>query len=144
GVECRIYGLRRDLTADVREGKLLYRPFSEAGFIDDLRTARAVVAGGGYTLMSEAVYLHKPMISIPIEGQFEQVLNALYLEQLGYGIHAPQLTAERLGQFLERVPDCERALGSYTQDGNTMMIAALREQLRRAKDHKGTWQEITR
>ena len=26
GLECRIYGLRRDLKADVREGQLLYRP----------------------------------------------------------------------------------------------------------------------
>ena len=37
-----------------REGNLLYRPFSEAGFIDDLRTARGVLAGGGFTLMCEA------------------------------------------------------------------------------------------
>src|SRR4051812_17973597 len=78
----RIYGLRRDLKDDLRDENLLYRPFSEAGFIDDLRTARGVIAGGGFTLMSEAVYLHKPMLSIPVEGQFEQVLNARYLENL--------------------------------------------------------------
>ena len=32
-----------------------FRPFSEARFVDDLRTARAVVAGGGFTLMGEAL-----------------------------------------------------------------------------------------
>ena len=79
GLECRIYGLRRDLTEDLRDGNLLYRPFSEAGFIDDLRTARGVVAGGGFTLMGEAVYLRRPMLAIPVRKQFEQVLNARYL-----------------------------------------------------------------
>jgi len=67
GVECRIYGLRRDLKEDVREGNLVYRPFSEAGFIDDLRTARGVIASAGFTLMGEAVYLRRPMLAIPLK-----------------------------------------------------------------------------
>jgi hypothetical protein len=73
----RVYGLRRDLTEDMVDGNVTYRPFGEARFIEDLRTARAVVAGGGFTLLSEAVFLHKPVLSVPVERQFEQVLNAL-------------------------------------------------------------------
>ena len=110
GLPCHIYGLRRDLTEDVRDGNLLYRPFSEKGFIDDLRTARAVIAGGGYTLMSEAVYLHKPMLSLPVKGQFEQVLNALYLEKLGYGMYAPALAAVLMRLFVSK-EGLRRALG---------------------------------
>ena len=83
GRECRIYGLRRDLKEDVVEGNLRYRPFSEDGFIDDLRTARGVIASGGFTLMGEAVYLRRPMLAVPVGGQFEQVLNARYLEARG-------------------------------------------------------------
>ncbi|MBU8894367.1 teichoic acid biosynthesis protein [Corallococcus sp. M34] len=139
GVPCRVYGLRRDLTGDVVDGNLTYRPFSEAGFINDLRTARAVVAGGGYTLMSEAVYLRKPMLSLPVGGQFEQVLNALYLERLGYGMYVKALTVDALNEFLRRVPKCQEALAGYEQDGNTRMIAALREQLERAYEHRGHW-----
>jgi uncharacterized protein (TIGR00661 family) len=134
-----VYGLRRDLKEDLQDGNLTYRPFSEKGFIDDLRTARAVVASGGYTLMSEAVYLHKPMLAIPVEGQFEQVMNALYLEKLGYGMYAKQLTLDGLKEFLGRVPKCQEALKGYTQEGNTKMVAALREQLERAFEHRGHW-----
>ena len=129
GVPCRIYGFRRDLNTDVVEGALTYRPFSEAGFVDDLRTARAVVAGGGFTLLSEAVYLGKPVLSIPIDGQFEQVLNAVNLEQLGYGVHASEATVDSVGEFLERLPDCRRALAAYHQDGNEASMAALRKLL---------------
>ncbi len=141
GLDCRIYGMRRELKEDQREGNLLFRPFSEAGFIDDLRTARAVVAGGGFTLMSEAVYLHKPLLSLPVGGQFEQVLNALWLEKLGYGMHAKVLDEKTLGEFLERVPGCAKALEGYSQDGNKKMIAALDEQLELAFQKKGNWAE---
>jgi uncharacterized protein (TIGR00661 family) len=143
GLPCRVYGMRRDLTADVTEGNVTFRPFSEKGFIDDLRTSRAVVAGGGYTLMSEAVYLHKPVLSLPVEGQFEQVINALYLEKLGYGMYAKRLDGEVLKEFLSRVPKCHEALKAYEQDGNKKCIAALDEQLAKAYERKGTWQEVS-
>ncbi len=125
GLECRIYGLRRDLREEQVEGRLRYRPFSEQGFIDDLRTARGVVASGGFTLMSEAVYLHKPMLSIPLEGQFEQILNARYLEREGYGRYAETLTDEALAAFLERLPAAERRLAGYRQDGNRALLGHL-------------------
>jgi uncharacterized protein (TIGR00661 family) len=129
GRECRIYGLRRDIKEDVRDGNLLYRPFSEKGFIDDLRTAAGVVASAGFTLMGEAVYLRRPMLAVPIQGQFEQVLNARYLEKMGFGLSADEISRERLGQFIERIPDCERHLASYTQDGNKDLLAGINRSL---------------
>lgn len=132
GIPTRLYGLRRDLTADVVEGNLTYRPFSEPRFIDDLRTARAVVAGGGFTLLSEAVSLRKPLLSVPVRGQFEQVLNALYLQQLGYGRYATAITEAALADFLGVLPGCEEALAGYSQEGNRVALAALDEQLSRA------------
>jgi UDP-N-acetylglucosamine:LPS N-acetylglucosamine transferase len=89
--------------------------------------------------MSEAVYLHKPMLSIPLEGQFEQVINALYLEKLGYGMYTKQLTMESLKEFLSRVPACQQSLKGYVQEGNTQLLTALREQLARAYEHRGHW-----
>ncbi len=132
GLPTRIYGLKRDLTTDLVDENLRHRPFSEARFIDDLRTARAVVAGGGFTLMSEAVYLHKPLLAVPVQGQFEQVLNALYLQKLGYGKYTPTLTERALTGFLARLGECEEALSSYAQDGNSTTMRAVRDQLSQA------------
>ncbi len=143
GLECRVYGFRRDLTADLREGTLLFRPFSEAGFIDDLRTARGVVGGGGYTLMSEAVYLRKPMLSVPVGGQFEQVLNGLYLEQLGYGKYVNEIDGAALDDFLARVPACAKALEGYSQDGNTVLLSALDRLLAEAVEKRQSWDEVS-
>ena len=52
-----------------------------------------------------------------------------YLEAAGYGLHAAELTPASLGRFLERVPDFEKALARYAQDGNRDLLAKLDEVL---------------
>lgn len=133
GLECRIYGMRRNLKAEEVDGNLRFQPFSEDKFIDDLASSRAVIAGGGFTLMGEAVYLHKPMLAVPLARQFEQVLNARYLELEGYGRHAETLDdAKTILDFVEAIPECEAKLASYSQDGNAMILGALDEWLDKA------------
>jgi uncharacterized protein (TIGR00661 family) len=133
GLECRIYGMRRTIKEEQVEGRLRYRPFSETTFIEDLATSKAVIAGGGFTLMGEAVYLHKPMLSVPVRGQFEQVLNGRYLQKLGYGQYADSLDDPReVFSFIEKVPDCARALEGFVQHGNTDLYRELDAQLDRA------------
>jgi uncharacterized protein (TIGR00661 family) len=96
----RVYGLG----LEGERGNVSLRPFSEQGFVDDLRTARAAVAGGGFSLMSECVHLGVPLFSVPIDGQYEQELNARYLAQLGYGDWAPRFEEERVAAFLASPP----------------------------------------
>ncbi len=125
-IECRIYGMRRNITAEQVEGNLRFQPFSEDKFIDDLASCRAVIAGGGFTLMGEAVYLRKPMLSVPIAKQFEQIFNARYLEHAGYGRYAETLDEETpINHFLDALEDCEAHLASYAQDGNNELFTAL-------------------
>ena len=126
GLSCHIYGMRRDLTHEVVEGNLRYQPFSEAGFIDDLASCRAVIGGGGFTLMGEAVFLGKPMLSVPMGRQFEQVLNARYLELAGYGHAADTLDdPDTITRFIAAIPACQARLADYHQDGNTEIFAAI-------------------
>lgn len=137
GVPCRIYGMRSG-TGDegVVDGNLSFRPFSAHGFVDDLRTCRGLVTGGGFTLLSEAVYLRKPILSIPLAGQAEQQLNARYLAGLGYGAFAPELTEEVLADFLDRLPAYEEAVAGYEQEGNTAALASLEDVLESALSAK--------
>lgn len=125
-MECRIYGMRRGISEEQVEGNLRYRPFDEAGFISDLASARAVICGGGFTVLGEAVYLRKPTLSVPVRGQFEQVLNARWLEHLGYGRYAESLQdASVVHRFLEAVPSCEEKLAGYRQDGNERLFEVV-------------------
>ncbi len=106
-------------------GSITYLPFDEARFVDDLASARAVVTGGGFTLLSEAVSLGKPILSIPLGGQFEQVMNARYVEKLGFGTVAARATPETLADFVRSADRYAEAVAAYHQDGNTLALAAL-------------------
>lgn len=122
--EFRVYGMGRE---GQTERNIHFRPFSETCFVEDLRTARAVISGGSFTLMSEAVHLHVPMLSVPIEQQFEQELNARYLEYLGYGAAAPHLDLEIVRKFLSRVDSYATALERYVPRDNSLLFSCVDE-----------------
>ncbi|HEV8322041.1 MAG TPA: glycosyltransferase family protein, partial [Myxococcota bacterium] len=122
----RVYGMGRE----GREGNVTLCAFSETGFVEDLRTARAVIAGGGFSLMSEAVHLHVPMLSVPVEKQFEQELNARYLAKLGYGAWARALDADTIARFLDNAGAHARALAAYEPRDNAMLVACVDELMR--------------
>ena len=118
-----VYGLKRDEAL----GNVTLKGFSEDGFVRDLASARAVLAGGGFSLMGEAVQLGKPLLAVPLEGQFEQTLNALYLAHLGYGEYHDKLSEKKIARFLERAPDYTARLAHYPHraDHNRSILGAL-------------------
>jgi uncharacterized protein (TIGR00661 family) len=127
GIPFYVYGLGRD----EKDGNLTLKSFSEQGFVDDLASARAVIAGGGFSLLSESVYLGKPILSVPVRKQFEQLLNALYVRKLGYGEYVEHLTSDAIGDFLERSDELATNVAKHTQKGNEALFAALDQLLAR-------------
>ena len=125
GLPCRVYGMRDGPEAGTSDGRIAFRPRSTAGFLEDLRTARAVISGGGFSLLSEAVFLRKPVLAVPLRGQFEQLMNARYLEREGYGMCAGGIGRETLAAFLERLPAYERRLSEYEQAGNEEALRVI-------------------
>lgn len=130
--EFKVYGHRRDLSEPAVDGNLTFCPFDETTFVQDLSSCAAVFANGGFTLLGEAVYLNKPVLSIPIKAQLEQVLNAYYIEQLGYGYTSDELDVQTARFFLENLPKYEESVSKYEQeDGNQKLFTLLDEQLDR-------------
>ncbi len=116
-----VYGMNQDYT----DGNLVFKPFSEKDFIDDLASAKAVIANGGFSFISEAVYLKKPVYSFPIHNQFEQWMNAAYIQKLGYGRHFDSLNSDGLKAFLFDLSVFEKNLSGYKQDGNEILFGEL-------------------
>jgi uncharacterized protein (TIGR00661 family) len=127
GMRCLVYGMRGGPEEDTMDGNLEFRPRSNEGFVHDLRSARAVVAGGGFSLLSEAVYLGKPTLAVPLHGQFEQLMNARYLERESFGMCATEVTPELLEKFLGRLDEFDATLGEYEQDGNRATLETIEE-----------------
>lgn len=116
-----VYGLNRDELL----GNVTLRRFSEAGFIRELATCRAVVANGGFSLISEAVFLHRPVCSFPLRGQFEQFVNGAEIERLGYGRRFGDFSADAVKAFLYDRDRFKERLEAYHQRGNQDVFAAV-------------------
>jgi uncharacterized protein (TIGR00661 family) len=125
GFPCRVYGMRGGPAEGTTDGNLEFKRRSDAGFVDDLRTARGVVAGGGFSLMTEAVYLGKPMLAIPLFGQFEQTMNSRYLEREGFGLAATELTPEIVERFIAGLDGHRDRLAGYAQSGNEVALETI-------------------
>jgi uncharacterized protein (TIGR00661 family) len=97
----------RDATAQVASN-VTVRAFHESRFLEDLASARAVICNGGYTLMSEALSLGKPIMSMPLRHQGEQELNAAYLAELGLGVTMRRLDVSALRAFVRSPPATAR------------------------------------
>lgn len=80
---------------------------AEEGFLRLLEGCSYVIQGGGHTLMSEALHLGKPILTLPLKAMVEQRFNALYVERLNYGMRADMLSLEPelLRRFEARLPE---------------------------------------
>jgi uncharacterized protein (TIGR00661 family) len=108
-----------------RVGNCLVKDFSEDGFVHDLATAQAVVCNGGLSLIGEALYLGKPIFSVPVQNQFEQVMNARYLEELGYGLAADALDPQLLRLFLRERDRYAARVARHKQNGNEELFGTV-------------------
>ena len=122
-----VYGLRKS----ARQGNCTLKEFSEGGFVEDLASARAVVCNGGLSLLGEALFLGKPVFSVPVGHQVEQVVNARYLEELGWGLCASRIDAELLGLFLAEAPRYAARVARHRQDGNRALLEVVDRTLER-------------
>jgi uncharacterized protein (TIGR00661 family) len=129
GVRFILYGLGREQTL----GNVELRTFDESRFVAELAAARAVIANGGFTTLSEAVTLGKPVLSVPVRRQTEQELNAAYVEQLGLGVRASHIDSRVVSSFLARVDvgefdqDRDPRIGRGTEDANAAVEQAIAE-----------------
>jgi hypothetical protein len=73
------------------------------------------------------------MLSIPIEHQFEQELNARYLEALGYGARSRKLDTETIAHFLARSDEYAHALEDFKRPDNTMFFACVDELIEKCR-----------
>jgi len=125
GEKCIVYGLGREETIE----NLTLKTFSEEDFINDLANARGVIANGGLSLMNEAVSLQRPFFSVPVENQYEQMLNAWYLEEFGYGVFEKKIELECLRKWSDNIPQYARALSTYHHDSNQRLYQTVKRVL---------------
>lgn len=119
-VRCRFiaYGFGRE----GREGNILFKKPGLEVFLKDLSNCKAVIANSGFSLLSEAFYLGKPYLAVPVHHQFEQLFNAYYVDKVGYGTYWDELNKERIESFLFNLPVYKENLKTYPRQDNSALL----------------------
>ncbi|MDL2246348.1 glycosyltransferase [Methanobrevibacter sp. OttesenSCG-928-K11] len=116
-----IYGFNKEET----QGNLVFKKFNEDVFFKDISEAKAVICNGGFTLISEAIYLKKPIYSVPAHGNFEQILNGFYVDKLGYGEYHSKIKTNQINKFLSKLDKYQKKLNSVKKTDNEGIIKEL-------------------
>src|SRR5256714_960228 len=124
-IRCRFvaYGFGRE----GEEGNILFKKPGMREFLADLTDCKAIIANAGFSLVSEALFLGKPYLAVPVKHQFEQIFNAYYLGKTGYGAYWKELTKEKVESFLFNLPMYREALARYPHKDNSVLFRKLDE-----------------
>lgn len=120
-----VYGFNKEQ----RDHNLIYKPFNENDFYQDISTAKAIITNGGFTVISEALYLKKPIFSIPIKNHFEQILNGKFIEKLGAGVYQMEFEENDFQLFLKNFDLYKQNLQRYWPGEQKETLAFIENQI---------------
>ncbi|HJX06020.1 MAG TPA: glycosyltransferase family protein [Candidatus Nanoarchaeia archaeon] len=92
-----------------KTSRITYEAHSAEGFAKDMARCKAVISSAGEQLMSEAIYLGKPLFLMPEGGQFEQIFNGYCVKTAGFGDYKDIINVEKddIASFLKNLPAYE-------------------------------------
>lgn len=108
-----------------RQGHLTFKAPSVEGFLQDLANCKCVMATAGFTLITEALYLRKPYLALPMAGQFEQAINAVFLDKLKCGANMYKPGKAGINAFFSRLPEFEGSLSQLSIFDNPPLLGKL-------------------
>ncbi len=136
----KVYGMKKTKAAK----NIKFKEFSEKKFLEDLKNCSYVIINGGFTVISEALYLGKPILSIPVKDQFEQEFNAYSLRDKGYGDYTEELTPEFLKSFEEKLKFYRKNIKTLKQWTDEDLGKALKQLIRECLKKKKPRYELLR
>jgi uncharacterized protein (TIGR00661 family) len=116
---------------DFYDEKLVFQRIHGDKFLSLMASCRAVACTAGFESVSEAAYLGKPLLMVPVEKDLGQYVNSRDAEQAGLGIRD---SAFRLSRLLEAAPPSATArFRSWVDQAETIALRAVEATVRSGK-----------
>ena len=120
-----IYGFNKEQ----KDENLHFKTFNEQEFYKDISQAKAVITNGGFTVLSEALYLKKPVLCIPLTHQFEQIINGKMIAQLEMGLSTQQISLKTIKEFLSKLEYFKNNLKKYNPGSQKETLEFINNQI---------------
>lgn len=116
-----------------KQGNLEFR--TPERFNQDLKNCKCIISNSGFSLLSEAIYLKKPFLAIPLKGHFEQKINALVIKKKGFGDYITDFDLNSLEKFFSNLPNYKKNLLKNKLDSNKS-LKTIEKIILRYENHK--------
>jgi uncharacterized protein (TIGR00661 family) len=127
GRPVRVYGLGEQPP----DGNLTYHPINDRTFVEDLASCQALFCTAGNQLVGEALYFGKPVFAIPEPKNWEQYINAHYLQESGAGrcVEFDEVHPHHVEDFLASLDHYRLHIDRESMNGTPKALTAIRRHL---------------
>jgi uncharacterized protein (TIGR00661 family) len=85
-----------------------YEKYSKELFAEKLIECKGILSHGGYSLMSEAIHLKKPIYSFTSARFYERFFNGATIQELGFGLIEETPSINGLNEFFSKITEFKK------------------------------------
>ena len=111
---------------------LAFHQLSDTKFLEMMSRCRGLICTAGFESVCEAMYLGKPILSVPVKGHVEQYWNALDLAAFGGGLYDTEFNIERLFEVKPIDADLLKTFRGWVDRAPALYLSAIEETVRAA------------
>lgn len=138
-LKIRAYWDKKD--ADETEyplANLTFHHIHDTNFLKDMASCKGFVSTAGFESICEAFYLDKPVMLIPIAGQYEQACNALDAKRAGIGIPSENFDFGKFNREMDQLSGDSDSFRSWQHTWPTLLNELIEESASQAIKNKPT------
>ena len=106
---------------------LTFHKLNDKVFLEYMKNCSGYVSSAGFESICEAMYLGKPVMMVPTEGQFEQECNALDAVKSHAGISSKEFDITKLMNYLPNHKSVKEEFGTWIEQAEKMFLKELTE-----------------
>tara|TARA_R110002111_G_scaffold255028_1_gene321011 strand:- start:7802 stop:8929 length:1128 start_codon:yes stop_codon:yes gene_type:complete len=99
---------------------LTFHLINEQLFLEKMATCKGFLTTAGFESIGEAMFLGKPILMVPVKGQYEQRCNALDAEMAGAGMASDTFDLSVLEEYMRRPADSLERKSTFKCWQNTL------------------------
>lgn len=95
-------------------------------FLSMMSGCKALICTAGFESVSEALYLKKQVLMVPVEGHFEQYLNSIDGVKAGAGIRSSKFNISKLTDYVSSFRDNNDSYRNWVDSARTKILSHLK------------------
>lgn len=106
---------------------ITFHKLNDVKFLEKMRTCAGYISSAGFESICEAMFLGKPVMMIPTEGQYEQECNAVDAVKSGAGIASKTFDLDKFKKYLPKHTSVHHEFKNWLKDSESLFLKHLTE-----------------